>query len=125
MKHRPRLSALLGDYPCTEALKAGRIASDEVALDFADVQPLTDGFKRAVRGLEFEVAELAMTTFLMAFAAGKPCDELKAEIAAKLDEKKVTGYTLEVVDADKAGDQKVVGSCEGGSKKIVYAKAAK
>ena len=56
------------------------------------------------------------------FAAGKPCEELKTEIAAKLDAKKVTGYTLDVVDADKAGDAKVVGTCEGGAKKITYAK---
>ena len=56
--------------------------------------------------------------------AAKPCDELKSEIAAKLDEKKVTGYTLDIVDADKAGDRKVVGSCDGGKKKIVYQKAA-
>ena len=56
------------------------------------------------------------------FAAGKPCEELKTEIAAKLDAKKVTGYTLDIVEADKAGDAKVVGSCEGGAKKITYAK---
>ena len=68
---------------------------------------------------------LSLAAIAPAFAAGKPCEELKAEIAAKLDEKKVTGYTLEIVEADKAGDQKVVGSCEGGSKKIVYSKAAK
>lgn len=57
--------------------------------------------------------------------AAKPCEELKSEIAAKLDEKKVTGYTLEIVDPDKTGDRKVVGSCDGGKKKIVYEKAAK
>ena len=56
------------------------------------------------------------------FAAGKPCEELKTEIAAKLDAKKVEGYTLDIVDADKAGDAKVVGTCEGGAKKITYAK---
>ena len=56
------------------------------------------------------------------FAAGKPCEELKTQIAAKLDAKNVTGYTLDIVDADKAGDAKVVGSCEGGAKKITYAK---
>ena len=56
------------------------------------------------------------------FAAGKPCEELKTEIAAKLDAKKVEGYTLDIVDADKAGDAKVVGSCEGGAKKITYSK---
>jgi hypothetical protein len=57
-----------------------------------------------------------------ALAAGKPCEELKTEIAAKLDAKNVTGYTLDVVEADKVGDAKVVGSCEGGAKKITYAK---
>lgn len=54
-----------------------------------------------------------------ALAAGKSCEELKAEIAAKLDAKGVKGYTLEVVKkGDPAG--KVVGSCEAGSKEIVY-----
>ncbi|MDZ3994480.1 DUF1161 domain-containing protein [Pseudomonas sp. Teo4] len=54
-----------------------------------------------------------------AMAAGKPCEELKAEIAAKLDAKGVKGYTLEIVNkGDPAG--KVVGTCEGGNKEIVY-----
>jgi hypothetical protein len=54
-----------------------------------------------------------------AMAAGKPCKELKAEIAAKLDAKGVKGYKLEVVKkGEPAG--KVIGSCEGGSKEIVY-----
>ncbi|HAB02310.1 MAG TPA: hypothetical protein DCE25_05010 [Pseudomonas sp.] len=54
-----------------------------------------------------------------AMAAGKPCEELKAEIAQKLERKGVQGYTLEVVDkGEPAG--KVVGSCEAGTKEIVY-----
>jgi hypothetical protein len=52
--------------------------------------------------------------------AAKPCDELKAEIAAKLDAKGVKGYTLEAVPNDQVGDREVVGSCEGGTRKIVY-----
>ncbi|EKT4521354.1 DUF1161 domain-containing protein [Pseudomonas putida] len=52
-------------------------------------------------------------------AAGKPCEELKAEIDAKLQAKGVTGYVLEVVDKG-AGGGKVIGSCEGGTKEIVY-----
>jgi len=57
--------------------------------------------------------------------AAKPCEELKTEIAAKLDAKGVKGYSLDIVakDAD-AADGKVVGTCEGGSKKIVYKKGA-
>jgi len=55
--------------------------------------------------------------------AAKPCEELKTEIAAKLDAKGVKGYTLDIVakDAD-AGDAKVVGTCEAGTKKILYKK---
>ncbi len=57
-----------------------------------------------------------------AFAQMKPCEELKSEIAAKLDEKGVKGYTLEIVAADQAGDKKVVGTCERGTKKITYSR---
>ena len=55
-----------------------------------------------------------------AFAAGKPCEELKSEIAAKLDAKGVKGYTVEAVANDAVGDAKVIGSCEAGTQKIVY-----
>ncbi len=54
-------------------------------------------------------------------AAAKPCEELKSEIAAKLDEKCVKSYTLEILANDKvASEAKVVGSCDGGSNKITY-----
>ena len=52
--------------------------------------------------------------------ARKPCDDLKAEIAKKLDAKNVVGYTLDIVDKGKEGDAKVVGSCDGGTKSITY-----
>ena len=55
-----------------------------------------------------------------ALAAGKPCDELKSEIAAKIDAKGASGYSLEVVDKGTSTDAKVVGTCEGGTKEIVY-----
>lgn len=54
-----------------------------------------------------------------AFAA-KSCEELKAEIDAKLKAKGVASYTLEIVDKGSVTDKKVVGSCELGSKEIVY-----
>ncbi|KTB80570.1 hypothetical protein AO070_19150 [Pseudomonas syringae pv. syringae PD2766] len=55
-----------------------------------------------------------------AFAAGKPCEELKSELDAKLQAKGVTSYTLEVVEKGSAAGTQVVGTCEGGSKEIVY-----
>jgi hypothetical protein len=53
----------------------------------------------------------------------KSCDELKTEIAQKLDDKGVKGYTLDIVAKDKDAEGKVVGTCEGGTKKIIYTKA--
>ncbi|WP_295973820.1 DUF1161 domain-containing protein [uncultured Xanthomonas sp.] len=58
-----------------------------------------------------------------AFAAGRSCEELKAELTAKLDAHGVKDYTLEILDnADIKADRKVIGSCAAGSKKIVYSK---
>jgi hypothetical protein len=55
-----------------------------------------------------------------AFADGKPCEELKAEIAAKIDAKGTSNYSLEIVDKGAAAGGKVVGTCEKGTKEIVY-----
>ena len=55
-----------------------------------------------------------------AWAQSKPCEELKTEIAAKIDANGVKNYTLEIVPNEQVGDRKVVGSCESGTKKIVY-----
>src|SRR6266700_1096691 len=52
--------------------------------------------------------------------AAKPCEELKDEITKKLDAKGVKGYTLEIVAKDKDAEGKVVGTCDGGTKKILY-----
>jgi len=52
--------------------------------------------------------------------ARKPCEELKAEIAAKIEANGVKQYTLEIVPMDATADGKVVGTCDGGTKKIVY-----
>ena len=55
--------------------------------------------------------------------AKKSCDELKTEIAAKMEARGVKGAQLEIVATEAVKDQKVVGSCEGGTKKITYKKA--
>jgi hypothetical protein len=64
---------------------------------------------------------------ILAFAvspafAVKACEELKSEIAAKIDANGAKNYTLDIVPTADVKDQTVVGSCEGGSKKIVYKK---
>lgn len=67
------------------------------------------------------LAALLAVASAPALAAGKPCEELKSEIAARIEANKGKA-TLEIVANDQVGDRKVIGSCENGSKKIVVAK---
>jgi hypothetical protein len=71
--------------------------------------------------------KLLLITALIALAIGTPpaharkdCTELKNEIAAKVDANGVKNYTLEIVPAVAETTAKVVGSCNGGSERIVY-----
>jgi hypothetical protein len=67
------------------------------------------------------VIAIAFGTSSLALAA-KPCEELKTEITAKIEANGVKAYTLDIIASDQVGDQRVVGSCDGGTKKIVYTK---
>src|SRR6185312_8049699 len=67
-----RLRTLLGDHPGTASLKRGLLRSDRVAFDFADITPTHRGFKPMVRDQAFDVAEMAVVTYLMAKSFGKP-----------------------------------------------------
>lgn len=78
-----RLKTLLGDYPATRALRRGELTSPRVAFDFADVPQVASAFKRTVRNLEFDVSELAIVTYLMAKAHGKPYVLLPAVVLGR------------------------------------------
>ncbi len=59
-----------------QALKDGTVDSRTVSFDFVEVSPLIRAFRRMVRELEFDVCELAITTYLCARAHGKPITAL-------------------------------------------------
>lgn len=52
--------------------------------------------------------------------AGSNCDPLREQIEAKVRASGVSNFTLQVVDAQAKVAGKVVGSCELGTRKIVY-----
>ncbi|HYS50993.1 MAG TPA: phosphate ABC transporter substrate-binding protein, partial [Burkholderiales bacterium] len=85
---------LLGDYPVTLALKKGEVKSSSVSLEFADVKTPSTAFKRVVRSLEFDCAELAIVTFLMAKAHGKPLVLLPAVVLARFQHPHIV-YNIE------------------------------
>ena len=65
---------------------------------------------------------LALSVFTVASPAlaRTSCDDLKAQIEAKIQGKGVKAFTLSIVPKDEKTDLRVVGTCDGGSKKIVY-----
>jgi 4,5-dihydroxyphthalate decarboxylase len=66
------LSAMIGSYPKTAALKDHSVSSPLVQLDFAGIEVAQKGFKDVVRETKYDVAELAIVTFLLAHEAGRP-----------------------------------------------------
>jgi 4,5-dihydroxyphthalate decarboxylase len=82
-KASPALRTVLGDYPHTLPLKRGEISSDAVRLDFVDVKPTHLAFKPMVRELAYDVCEMAIVTFLMAKAYGKPLALLPAVMVGR------------------------------------------
>ena len=69
------------------------------------------------------IALLASVLATSTLAAPKDCEELKAEIEAKIQANNVASYTLEIVPNSEVHDQNmVVGSCENGTRKIIYQK---
>ena len=67
----------------------------------------------------------ALLVPVSAFAQGlKSCEDLKSEIAKKIEANNVKSYSLDIVPKDQEAEGKVVGTCEGGTKKIVYRRTA-
>jgi hypothetical protein len=77
---------------------------------------------------EEDVKSLGVLAIVFAFlttpawAQKKSCEDLKMEIASKLDANGVKNYTLNIVAAADVKDAKVVGSCDAGAKRITYEK---
>ncbi|WP_240677062.1 ABC transporter substrate-binding protein [Actinacidiphila soli] len=55
-----------------EALKTGEVTPHGFRFDFEEVPVLVHAFRRMVRDLEFDVCEMALTTYLVAKAHGAP-----------------------------------------------------
>lgn len=65
-----RLSAVTRTQGNNKALKDGRVVPSGFALEFEEVPVLVHAFRRMVRGLEFDVCEMAFTTYVCAKAHG-------------------------------------------------------
>jgi 4,5-dihydroxyphthalate decarboxylase len=66
------LKIAVADYPHTAAVRNGSIPIEGVDAEFVTVKPQIAAFRRMVRQVEFDVCELAPTTYLIARAYGAP-----------------------------------------------------
>ena len=66
------LKTAIATYPHTKALKDGHVTTPGLQFEHLDISPIIVAFRRMCRGLEFDVSEMAITTYLTARAYHKP-----------------------------------------------------
>ena len=66
------LTLAVAEYPHTKAILSGRIPIEGIEPHFANVVPQIAAYRRMVREVEFDVCELAPTTYIIARAHGAP-----------------------------------------------------
>lgn len=69
---RPRLKIAIGTYGHSAAIKDGSVRIEGVDADMIEVHPIIQAFRRMVRDLEFDICEMAPTTYMIARALGAP-----------------------------------------------------
>lgn len=72
MAQAPRLKIAIADYGHTRAVKSGTVPIKDADPEFVQVVPIIGAFRRMVRDLEFDVCEMAPTTYMIARALGAP-----------------------------------------------------
>jgi 4,5-dihydroxyphthalate decarboxylase len=72
MANEPQLKIAIADYGHTRGIKTGAAPIRGVKPDFVQVVPIIGAFRRMVRDVEFDVCEMAPTTYMIARALGAP-----------------------------------------------------
>jgi ABC-type nitrate/sulfonate/bicarbonate transport system substrate-binding protein len=70
MAEEPHLRTVTRTQGNNASLKSGAVVPRGFTFDFEEVPVLVQAFRRMVRGLEFDISEMALTTYLVAKAHG-------------------------------------------------------
>src|SRR5438270_4144193 len=68
----PRLKIAIAAYGHTKEIKSSAVVIAGVQPDLVEVVPIIGAFRRMVRDVEFDVCEMAPTTYMIARALGAP-----------------------------------------------------
>jgi 4,5-dihydroxyphthalate decarboxylase len=77
------LHTMLGNYANVAPLKSGKVHSDLVDFDFAEVKVANNLFKQVVREAKYDLAELAIVTYLQAKSFNKPYVLIPAVVVSR------------------------------------------
>ena len=66
------LTIVVGNPGLTKSLRDGTTPCGHLTLNFIPVDPLVAAMRRMVRDLEFDICEMALSTYLCARNFGKP-----------------------------------------------------
>lgn len=101
----PQLRTVTRTQGNNEALKTGEVVPRGFRFAFEEVPVLVDAFRRMVRGLEFDISEMALTTYLVAKAHGVRFTALPVFL--------VRGFHHAAILRDPASDIRVPKDLEG------------
>jgi 4,5-dihydroxyphthalate decarboxylase len=103
----------IGNSGLTEPLKSGSVRSDRLKLEYVQVDPITAAMRRMVRGLEFDICEMAFTTYLCARAYAKPITAIPVFLTRNFHHRAVCYHVSSGIQGPKDLEGRTVGVNRG------------
>ena len=107
------LKIALGDRGIVQALKDERVKPRGMTLEHIHVDPIISAMRRMVRGLEFDVCEMAFSTYLCARAYGKPLTAIPVFISRNFQHRAIFRNVNSGIKEPKDLEGRVVGVNRG------------
>jgi 4,5-dihydroxyphthalate decarboxylase len=103
------LKTAIATYPYTKGLKNGTVSVPGVQFEHVEISPIIGAFRRMCRALEFDVCEMAITTYLTAKAHNKPFTALPVFVMRQFHHSAMVYNTKSGVKSPKDLEGKKVG----------------
>ncbi len=103
------LKTAIATYPHTKGLKDGSVPVPGIQFEHVEVSPIIGAFRRMCRTLEFDLCEMAITTYLTAKAHGKPFTALPVFVMRQFHHSPIVYHVNSGVQSPKDLEGKKVG----------------
>jgi 4,5-dihydroxyphthalate decarboxylase len=103
------LKTAIATYPHTKGLKDGTVTAPGIQFEHLEISPIVAAFRRMCRTLEFDVSEMAITTYLTARAYHKPFTALPVFVLRQFHHAPIVYHVKSGVKSPKDLEGKKVG----------------